>query len=46
MQAFLVLGAAFGLIGVGLGAFGSHALRSRVPSERMVTFETGVRYQL
>ena len=43
---FLVLGAVFGLVGVTLGAFGSHALRSRMPPERIATFETGVRYQL
>jgi uncharacterized membrane protein YgdD (TMEM256/DUF423 family) len=29
-----------------LGAFGSHALRSRLTPERVATFETGVRYQL
>jgi uncharacterized membrane protein YgdD (TMEM256/DUF423 family) len=31
---------------VGLGAFGSHALRARLAPERIATFETGVRYQL
>jgi|SRR5215204_1374927 len=46
MKTFLVLGAAFGLIGVALGAFGSHALRSRLASERLGAFETGVRYQM
>jgi uncharacterized membrane protein YgdD (TMEM256/DUF423 family) len=45
-RTFLVLGAAFGLVGVLLGAFGSHALRSRLTPERVATFETGVRYQL
>ncbi len=45
-RAFLVLGGLFGLIGVALGAFGTHALRRRVPAERLATFETGVRYQL
>ena len=43
---FLILGALFGLIGVALGAFGSHALRSKLPPERLATFETGVRYHL
>lgn len=43
---FLVLGTTFGLVGVLLGAFGSHALRSRLTGERVATFETGVRYQL
>ncbi|HET8526358.1 MAG TPA: DUF423 domain-containing protein [Actinomycetota bacterium] len=45
-RTFLVLGAAFGFVGVLLGAFGSHALRSRLTPERVATFETGVRYQL
>jgi uncharacterized membrane protein YgdD (TMEM256/DUF423 family) len=45
-RTFLVLGAVFGLVGVGLGAFGSHALRAKLPPERLATFETGVRYQL
>ena len=45
-RAFLVLGSLFGFLGVALGAFGSHALRSRLPPERLATFETGVRYQL
>jgi uncharacterized membrane protein YgdD (TMEM256/DUF423 family) len=46
MQTFLVLGAIFGFIGVALGAFGAHALRSKLTSERVATFETGVRYQM
>jgi uncharacterized membrane protein YgdD (TMEM256/DUF423 family) len=45
-RTFLVLGAAFGLLGMLLGAFGSHALRSRLAPERIATFETGVRYQM
>jgi uncharacterized membrane protein YgdD (TMEM256/DUF423 family) len=45
-RTFLVLGAAFGLVGVVLGSFASHALRSKLPPERVATFETGVRYQL
>ena len=43
---FLAIGAAFGLLGVAGGAFGSHALRSRVSSERLATFEIGTRYAL
>jgi uncharacterized membrane protein YgdD (TMEM256/DUF423 family) len=43
---FLVLGAVSGLVGVALGAFGTHALRTRIPAERLAQFETGVRYQL
>jgi uncharacterized membrane protein YgdD (TMEM256/DUF423 family) len=45
-RAFLVLGAFFALLGVAVGAFGSHALRARLTPERLGTFETGVRYQL
>jgi uncharacterized membrane protein YgdD (TMEM256/DUF423 family) len=33
-------------IGVGLGAFGAHGLRSRVSAEMLAVFETGVRYQM
>jgi uncharacterized membrane protein YgdD (TMEM256/DUF423 family) len=46
METFLVLGATFGFIGVALGAFGSHALRSNLAPDRVATFETGVRYQM
>ena len=46
MEMFLVLGAVLAFIGVALGAFGAHALRSKLPGERMATFETGVRYQM
>ena len=45
-RAFLLIGCLCGFVGVGLGAFGAHALRSRVTPERLVTFETGVRYLL
>lgn len=45
-RVFLVLGAVSALVAVALGAFGSHALRAKLPPERLVQFETGVRYQL
>lgn len=45
-RALLVLGALSAFSAVGLGAFGAHALRSRLTPERTATFETGVRYQL
>jgi uncharacterized membrane protein YgdD (TMEM256/DUF423 family) len=35
-----------GLVGIALGAFGSHALPAKLSPERVATFETGVRYQL
>jgi uncharacterized membrane protein YgdD (TMEM256/DUF423 family) len=38
-------GALFALTGVAAGAFGAHALKSWLPSERLAVFETAVRYQ-
>jgi uncharacterized membrane protein YgdD (TMEM256/DUF423 family) len=43
---FLVLGAAFAALAVILGAFGAHALKSRLALEQLATFEVGVRYQM
>ena len=43
---FLVLGAALAGTAVVLGAFGAHALRSRLPTDQLAVFETGVRYQM
>jgi uncharacterized membrane protein YgdD (TMEM256/DUF423 family) len=45
-RTFLLIGAVAGLIGVGLGAFGAHGLRSRLSPEMLAVFETGVRYQM
>jgi uncharacterized membrane protein YgdD (TMEM256/DUF423 family) len=45
-RVFLLLGCVFAFLGVGAGAFGSHALRGRLTPERLQTFETAVRYQL
>jgi uncharacterized membrane protein YgdD (TMEM256/DUF423 family) len=41
---FLLAGAIMGFIGVAAGAFAAHAIREKVPPERLVTFETGARY--
>ena len=45
-RTFLLLGAIFGFLGVGLGAFGAHGLRGRLSPEMLAVFETGVRYQM
>lgn len=45
-RTFLLVGAVSGLIAVGFGAFGAHALRSRLPPDMLAVFETGVRYQM
>jgi uncharacterized membrane protein YgdD (TMEM256/DUF423 family) len=39
------LGAGFMLLAVGFGAFGAHALKSRLDPGMLAIFETGVRYQ-
>ena len=43
---FLLLGAVFGFLGVAIGAFGAHGLRSRLSPEMLAVFEIGVRYQM
>ncbi|MDJ1498055.1 DUF423 domain-containing protein [Cytophagaceae bacterium DM2B3-1] len=47
MQKFLLLsGAILGGLGVGLGAFGAHALKPMLEaSQRLDTYETAVKYQ-
>ncbi len=42
----LSTGAILGIIAIILGAFGAHALKKILPVEALVTFETGVRYQM
>ena len=34
------------MVGVGLGAFGAHALRSRIDGEKLKTYQTGTQYHL
>ena len=43
---FLLLGSVMALLAVGAGAFGAHALRSRLSPEDLAVFETAVRYQM
>ncbi len=40
------MGALFAGLGVVLGAFGAHALKQVLSPEQLVSFETGVRYQM
>lgn len=42
----LSTGAILGMIAIILGAFGAHALKKVLSIEQLVTFETGVRYQM
>lgn len=46
MRTFVMIGALAGVVGVALGAFGAHGLRSRLSPEMLAVFETGVRYQM
>ena len=43
---FFTLGSLSAFLGVALGAFAAHALKSRVDADLLVIFETGVRYQM
>jgi uncharacterized membrane protein YgdD (TMEM256/DUF423 family) len=43
---FILIGALMGFLGVALGAFGAHGLRTRLGPEMLAVFETGVRYQM
>src|SRR5690349_14386102 len=45
-RTFLLIGAVLGFVGVSFGAFGAHALRSRLSADMLAVFETGVRYQM
>jgi uncharacterized membrane protein YgdD (TMEM256/DUF423 family) len=45
-RAFLALGAFSAFAAVAAGAFGSHALRARLPPDLLATFEIGVRYHM
>ncbi len=43
---FFAAGALSGFLSVAAGAFGAHALRSRLSAEMLAVFETGARYQM
>jgi uncharacterized membrane protein YgdD (TMEM256/DUF423 family) len=43
---FLLIGSLAGFLGVAAGAFGAHALRSRLSPDMLGVFETAVRYQM
>ena len=43
---FFALGALTAFLGVALGAFGAHALKTRLSEEMLNIFEVGVRYQM
>lgn len=45
-RSFLLIGALAGALGVAIGAFGAHGLRSRLSPDMLAVFETGVRYHM
>ncbi|KXU38873.1 hypothetical protein AXE65_11570 [Ventosimonas gracilis] len=45
-RSFLLFAAFFGFTAVALGAFAAHGLKSRLPTEMLVVFQTGVQYQM
>lgn len=45
-QFTLIVAAFYGLSAVILGALGSHAFKKILPVDKLVSFETGVRYQM
>ena len=42
----LILGAILGMLGIVIGAFAAHALRDLISYTQVMSFETGVRYQI
>ena len=45
-RTFVMIGAVSAFVAVGAGAFGAHALRSRLDAHFLNVFETGVRYHM
>lgn len=42
----VTLASFFGFVAIILGAFGAHALKEVLTTEQLISFETGVRYQM
>ena len=45
-RVFFASGSLFALVAVAAGAFGAHALKSRLAPDMLAVFEVGVRYQM
>lgn len=46
IQTALIFGAFFGCTAIIFGAFGAHALKKKLTSDLLQSFETGVKYQM
>jgi uncharacterized membrane protein YgdD (TMEM256/DUF423 family) len=45
-RTFLMMGGAFGFLGVCIGAFAAHMLKQKLPPDLFDVFEVGVRYHM
>jgi uncharacterized membrane protein YgdD (TMEM256/DUF423 family) len=45
-RVFYIIGSLVALLGVGLGAFAAHGLKSRLTPDLFEAFEVGIRYQM
>ena len=45
-QRLFATGAALVALAIAAGAFGAHALKERLPADRLTVFETGARYHM
>lgn len=45
MKLWLTIGALYGFLGVAFGAFGAHALRTRLSADMLAIWKTAVEYQ-
>ena len=46
VRTFFALGALSAFVGVALGAFGAHGLKTRLEPDMLAIFEVGVRYEM
>ncbi|GKU77822.1 DUF423 domain-containing protein [Paenibacillus sp. L3-i20] len=46
MQTFVMLGSILMVLAVAIGAFGAHALKSRIAPDKLKVYEVGVQYHI
>ncbi|WP_040951776.1 DUF423 domain-containing protein [Gorillibacterium massiliense] len=46
MQMFIALGSILMMVAVAIGAFGAHALKSKITPDKLKVYETGVHYHI
>ncbi|CAM4492799.1 uncharacterized membrane protein YgdD (TMEM256/DUF423 family) [Paenibacillus endophyticus] len=46
MQTFVMLGCIFMVLAVAIGAFGAHALKSKLTPDKLKVYEVGVQYHI